>query len=30
MSLFAGTGLAEAEPRPAAEIVEHLTSGLRR
>jgi nitronate monooxygenase len=30
MSLFAGTGLAGAEPRPAAEIVEHLTSGLRR
>ncbi len=30
MSLFAGTGLAGAEARPAAEIVAHLTSGLRR
>jgi nitronate monooxygenase len=30
MSLYAGTGFARAEARPAAEVVEHLVSGLPR
>jgi nitronate monooxygenase len=30
MSLYAGVGFAQAEARPAAQIVEHLVSGLRR
>jgi nitronate monooxygenase len=30
MSLYAGTGFARAEARPAAEVVEHLLGGVRR
>jgi hypothetical protein len=30
MSLYAGTGFAKAEARPAAEVVGRLVSGVRR